>query len=114
MFDLMSMILSIIKLIIWIFTLIGTLFSAYQCILLFWPEKEYIIRYKITKPLKIVINRNLPITFSFYKSCDLNENIDKKVIYEELNSLFSSKNNILVSLDNSNIKIHFNERNFRF
>lgn len=55
MFDLMSMILSIIKLIIWIFTLIGTLFSAYQCILLFWPEKEYIIRYKITKPLKIVI-----------------------------------------------------------
>ncbi len=104
----------LIQLVIAILTLIGTLFTVYQGIIHFWPEKEYIIRYKLTKPIKKWINRNLPIDISFFKSCIITEKVDKELIFNEIKSLFSSKQNILVEFDKEYIKIHFNEVNFSF
>ena len=110
----MDIMWKLVQLIITILTLIGTLFTIYQGIVYFWPEKEYLIRYKLTKPIKKWINRSLPIDILFFKSCTITENIDKELIFNEIKNLFSNKNNILVEFDNACIKIHFNEINFSF
>lgn len=109
-----NMISKLVQLMFTILALVGTLYTVYQAITHFWPEKEYIIRYKITKPIKKWVNRNLQINFSFFKSCDLNEDVDKELIFNEINYLFSSKQNIIVESENSDIKIHFNELNYSF
>ena len=98
----------------YVLTLIGTIFTIYKIIIHFWPEKEYILRYKITKPIKKWVNRNLSINFLFYKSCELNDNINKELIFNNITSMFSHKHNIIVENNNSSIKVHFNETNFSF
>lgn len=109
-----EVLLKLLQVIFTILTIIGTIFTVYQAVIHFWPEKEYMIRYKITKPFKKFINRNLPINFSFFKSCDIVQNIDRQIIFNEIITLFSSKQNVVVEHNGDCLKIHFNENNFSF
>lgn len=104
----------IFNFIVYILTVIGSVFTCYKIFIYFLPEQEYELRYKLTKPLKKWLNRNKEVTFTFYKSFKIRENFSYGTFLKNIKYLFEDYENIIVHEENPNIKVHFTKKEFSF
>lgn len=110
----MIALVQIFNFIVYILAFIGSVFTCYQIFIHFWPEQEYELRYKLTKPLKKWLNNDKDITFTFYKSFNTIKNFDYDIFIKNIKSLFRDYENIIVHEENQNIKVHFTKKEFSF